>query len=192
VAANYGREVITFSESRSYLNMNVCRFKFRQRIWRENYYCDTFFTQPCLCKLRTLRIFVNKICSPTDSEKRYTYLLHHMNWKIKGTNKPLNHNYVYKQTNTAFCKIVGINWLWNRQLVLVETNRKFLMITYKIKFFPYIHKITRIFIVLEVIFNRSRLYWSINEIKLVMKVLNVRSSVKNKWSILRACSVTWT
>jgi len=37
VVAKYGREVITLSESRSYFNMNVCRFTFWQRIWRENY-----------------------------------------------------------------------------------------------------------------------------------------------------------
>jgi len=51
VATKYVRKVITLSESRSYINMNMCRFRFWQRIWRENYYCYKLFKQPCLCQL---------------------------------------------------------------------------------------------------------------------------------------------
>jgi hypothetical protein len=39
------------------------------------------------------------------------------------------------------------------------------MITKEINFFPYMDKITRMFIVLQLIFNRFHLYLIINEIK---------------------------
>ena len=90
--------MITLSESRSYINMNVCRFRFWQRISRENYYCYKLFKQVCLCQLRTLRISVNKICSPSDSEKEYTDLVELTDWNMKGNDKSLNHTYVCKQT----------------------------------------------------------------------------------------------
>jgi len=37
VVAKYEGGVITFSESRSCINMNMYWFTFWQRIWRENY-----------------------------------------------------------------------------------------------------------------------------------------------------------
>jgi len=108
VAAKYGGEVVTLSESRSYNNMNLYRFTFWQRIWRENYYWDKLFKQACLRMPLTLRISVNKICSPTEIGKSYTYLLHLINWKIKGTDKSHNHTSSVSKQGTAFCRTVDV------------------------------------------------------------------------------------
>jgi len=68
------------------------------------------------------------------------------------------------------------------------------MITNRINFFSYMHKFIRIFIVLDVIFNRVHLYLSINGIKLLHESIESKQfreeHTKHSYSMLSNMYIT--